>query len=433
MGWRLKVKNNVTSSLQRMKILSTTSSYQSKKIWLGNRSDWWATVLANFLFGCVFFLASLACSSTLGFPDFFVVLLRIRGFQRFEFVNSFQQQPVCRYLFFRVHLMIWCTAHCPWQWISAHLANRASLISATDSFFSRCPDPYTHACEARPLLTDVGLLWVSLSLSSIEVWQEALCPNRFLTPRWCRCSWYIMPGIMRLPRNWRIAKKLLRRNKQGQTLKNWRNVCATRELEELILTLVWWITQDFRSRKCISEHSLTQWSLQAGKSTSRLKYRSKSAFPHTTMHWIKEVEIAKSIDDLMTSQSIRGRTDFPSYNMVDAMIASALKKLLNNCVHFRKRVSVEEQRAQKYDRFLRGRQIACMIYEQFRATGACEAVQGLSDLFNIRLHNDDVQDFGTRWIRLYDPQVKFSTESVLEGLHKSKLQDSVQLQTAKAM
>ena len=53
-----------------------------------------------------FFLVSLACSSPLGFPDFFVVLLRIRGFQRFEFVNSFQQEPVCRYVFFRVHLMI---------------------------------------------------------------------------------------------------------------------------------------------------------------------------------------------------------------------------------------------------------------------------------------------------------------------------------------
>ena len=33
-----------------------------------------------------------------------------------------------------------------------------------------------------------------------------------------------------------------------------------------------------------------------------------------------------------------------------------------------------------------------MIYEHFRATRACEAVQGLSDLFNIRLHNDDDDD-----------------------------------------
>ena len=43
--------------------------------------------------------------------------------------------------------------------------------------------------------------------------------------------------------------------------------------------------------------------------------------------------------------------------MLDAKIASALKKLLTS-VHFRKKVSVEEQRAQKYDRFLRGKHVS---------------------------------------------------------------------------
>ena len=67
-----------------------------------------------------------------------------------------------------------------------------------------------------------------------------------------------------------------------------------------------------------------------------------------------------------------------------------LKRLVDKHVHFRNRVSVEEQRAQNYDRFLRGKQIAYMIHEHFRATRACEAVQGLSDLFDMRLRNDDV-------------------------------------------
>ena len=111
------------------------------------------------------------------------------------------------------------------------------------------------------------------------------------------------------------------------------------------------------------------------------------------MHWIKEVEIAKSIDDLMTSRPIVEGTDFPDFDMLGAMIASASKRLLDKHVHFRDRASVEEQRAQKHDRFSRRRQIAHMIYEHFRATGACGAVQGLSDLFSISLQNDDVQDF----------------------------------------
>ena len=76
----------------------------------------------------------------------------------------------------------------------------------------------------------------------------------------------------------------------------------------------------------------------------------------------------KPIDDLMTSQSITGRRDFHYYDMLDAMIASASKRLLDKHIRIRNRVSVEEQRAQKYDRFLRGRQVAYMIYEHFRAT-----------------------------------------------------------------
>ena len=99
--------------------------------------------------------------------------------------------------------------------------------------------------------------------------------------------------------------------------------------------------------------------------------------------------------------------DFPDFDMLDAMIASALKKHLDKHVHFRKRVGVEEQRAQEDDRFLRGRQIAYMIYEHFCATGACEAVLVLSNLFNIRLQNDDVEDFAVQLqtvLALYDQE-----------------------------
>ena len=70
-----------------------------------------------------------------------------------------------------------------------------------------------------------------------------------------------------------------------------------------------------------------------------------------------------------------------------------------------------------------------MIYEHFRATRACEAVQGLSDLFNFRFHSDDIQDFDTRWDHALLPVSEIPTEMVLKDLYKSKLQGSVQLQT----
>ena len=164
------------------------------------------------------------------------------------------------------------------------------------------------------------------------------------------------------------------------------------------------------------ENFLTLWNFKAGKSTSKLKQVFKSADPHLTMHWIKEVEMAKSIEELMTSRSIVGRSDFADYDMLGAMIASALKRLLDKHILFRKRVSVEEHRAQTYYRFLRGRHLAYMIYEHFRATGAYEAVQGLPDLFSIRLHNDDVQDFDVRWDQARLSASDMPSDVILEGL-----------------
>ena len=59
-----------------------------------------------------------------------------------------------------------------------------------------------------------------------------------------------------------------------------------------------------------------------------------------TMSWINEVVMARSIYNLVTSQSIEGES-FPDFGMLDARIASALRKIIS-ITSFRKRVSVEE-------------------------------------------------------------------------------------------
>ena len=77
--------------------------------------------------------------------------------------------------------------------------------------------------------------------------------------------------------------------------------------------------------------------------------------------------------------------------------------------------------------------MAYMIYDHFRATRAGAAVQGLSDLFRKRLQNDDVQDFGVRWNQALLSASDMPSDMILEGLYKSKLQNSVQLQTVVAL
>ena len=80
--------------------------------------------------------------------------------------------------------------------------------------------------------------------------------------------------------------------------------------------------------------------------------------------WINEVEKVESVDDLKSSCSIRGiRT--PDFEVLDAKIASALNRIIHN-TRFKNKVSLEEQKAQKEDSFLRVRQIAYLIYEYFR-------------------------------------------------------------------
>ena len=99
----------------------------------------------------------------------------------------------------------------------------------------------------------------------------------------------------------------------------------------------------------------------------------------------------------MNSKSSRSNAgkNFPIFELLDEKIPSVLNKIIQNS-HFEK-VSLEEQKAQKEDRFLRGRQIAYMIHDNFRVTDAHDTVLDFADVFSITLRNDNVQDLDTRW------------------------------------
>ena len=52
-------------------------------------------------------------------------------------------------------------------------------------------------------------------------------------------------------------------------------------------------------------------------------------FPSDAILWIKEVEMVDSLDELKSSRSVCGK-DFPNFEMLDAKIASALNKIIQN-------------------------------------------------------------------------------------------------------
>ena len=132
-----------------------------------------------------------------------------------------------------------------------------------------------------------------------------------------------------------------------------------------------------------------------------------SQFATEALLWIKEVELVDSVDDLVSSSSIRG-IQMPKFEVLDAKIASALSRIIHN-TRFKRKVSQEEQKAQKQDRFLRGRQIAFLIHEYFRVTGANDSVENYTDLFTIVLRNDDIQEFDSKWDGILLSMTKDST------------------------
>ena len=69
-----------------------------------------------------------------------------------------------------------------------------------------------------------------------------------------------------------------------------------------------------------------------------------------------------SVEPKSSPINCRKGKDFQNFEVLDARIASALNKIVQN-TRFKKKNSLEERKAQKEDRFLRGRQIAFMIYD----------------------------------------------------------------------
>ena len=118
----------------------------------------------------------------------------------------------------------------------------------------------------------------------------------------------------------------------------------------------------------------------------------------------------------------------PNFEVLDAKIASSLNRIIHN-TQFQRKVSLEEQKAQKEDRFLRGSQIANLIHEYFRVTGANDSVEKYADLFTAILRNDDIQEFDSKWDGILSSMKKNPPDDIMEGLYKLRIRESEKLKT----
>ena len=79
--------------------------------------------------------------------------------------------------------------------------------------------------------------------------------------------------------------------------------------------------------------------------------------------------------------------------------------------------------------FFRGRQIAYLIYEYFRVTGANDSVENYADLFTVGIRNDDIQEFDSKWDGILLSMTKIPPDDILEGLYKLRIRESEKLKT----
>ena len=166
---------------------------------------------------------------------------------------------------------------------------------------------------------------------------------------------------------------------------------------------------------------LTIWNFEAGKSTSRLRFVQEQQIFRSLCTGSK-----KSIDELMTSPLIVGRTDF--------LISIYMMRWLRlHWKGFSTRIYTSEKEYMSKSSMLRS---LADSYEEdkLRTWSMSISVQaelkkqykGLSDLFTISLQNDDVQDFDVRCDHAPLRVSEMPSDVILEGLYKSKIQDSAE-------
>ena len=109
---------------------------------------------------------------------------------------------------------------------------------------------------------------------------------------------------------------------------------------------------------------------------------------------------------------------FTNFEMLDARIASALNKIIQNS-YFKKKVSTRSRQPK----------IAFMIYDYFRVTGAHDTILDYVDLFSVTLRDDKIQEFDTRWDEVLLSMPEIPSDDVLESLYKLRIRESAQLKT----
>ena len=159
----------------------------------------------------------------------------------------------------------------------------------------------------------------------------------------------------------------------------------------------------------------------------KTEVRTCSQFVKEAMLWIKEVEMVESVDDLKSSRSIRG-TQGQDFEVLNAKLASALNRIIHN-TRFKKKISLEEMKAQKEDRFpswktdrLPDLWVLPGHWSQWFCGELCRPIYNCSSKWwysGIRFKNRTI----------FKTMTQIPSDDILEGLYNLRIRESEKLRT----
>ena len=156
-------------------------------------------------------------------------------------------------------------------------------------------------------------------------------------------------------------------------------------------------SKDSKFRNCNSTNSPNPQSFLVWNCDSKNQATTCSDFPSEAMVWIKEVEMVDSLRGIEVL-AIRFWEEFSTFRD-----AGREDCFCSEQDHPEFPIQEEGQslgtESPEGGPFLRGRQIAFVIYDYFRVTGAHDTELDYADLFSVTLHDDYIQEFDTRWGR----------------------------------
>ena len=131
------------------------------------------------------------------------------------------------------------------------------------------------------------------------------------------------------------------------------------------------------------------------------------------------------MDDLESWRSIR-RTPGPNFELLDARIASALNKIIQNAPAQEKGQSGGNESSQRRPFPLRKPNNELPIFPGHWGKDN-DSVENYADQFTVVLRNDDIQEFDSKWGEILLSMTQISSDDTLESLCELRVRESGEL------